>query len=448
VRVIIDTYAWIDKSEFTLPQLQALRAELTIYPRKSPDYPADDENPIYLYHEDDARIGIARDYFLQKSKTQHNIKFNTTQGDKSLWAGPIHFSGNLRPEQEEAISFLVRQFNGGVYGGILQAPCGWGKTVATCSLISRLQAPTAVIVHKEFLMNQWRQRIEQFLPGARIGICQQDKCEYEGKHVVLCMVHSLAAKKYPVMFYRWPGLVINDEVHRVAAATWAPTPGLFPAQWRLGISATPRRKDGADGVFFYHLGKKLFIAKQKRLTFKVRVVRTKFKLVKTARFNPNLAPKSLILNFLCKSDFRNRDIVTQINLAVEAGRKLLVLSERLEHLATLEKLVREMWPAEKGNKPTMGYYVGGRSEKQLEESSHCQIIFATSQYAAEALDIPELDTLFLTTPLSDIEQAVGRILRPFEGKKDPVVVDFRDDMVPSFQRMAETRQKHYTRLQS
>lgn len=445
--VILDSQAWFDKSEFTLPQLQALRAELTVYPRKSPDFPADDEKPIYLYQEDDARIGIARDYFLQKARNSHTMRDNTTEGDKSLDA--LHFVGTLRGEQEAGVRTIITAFKKEEkFGGILQAGCGVGKTVMACAVIARLGVPTAVVVHKEFLMSQWRDRVREFLPGARIGICQQDKCDYENKHVVLCMVHSLAAKKYPVMFYRTFGLVITDELHRIGAATWSPTPGLFPARWRLGLTATPRRMDGADKVFFYHVGKKLFVAKEKRLTFKVRVVRTKFKLVKTSRFNPNLAPKSLILNFLCKSDFRNRDIVTQINLAVEAGRKLLVLSERLEHLSTLEKLVREMWPVEKGTAPTVGYYVGGRTERQLEEASHAQVILATSQYAKEGLDLPELDTLFLTTPLSDIEQPVGRILRVCEGKKDPIVVDFRDDMVPSFQRMAETRQKHYTRLQS
>jgi superfamily II DNA or RNA helicase len=263
------------------------------------------------------------------------------------------------------------------------------------------------------------------------------------------MVHSLAGtRKYPALFYRWPGLMIVDELHRIGAASWAPTPGLFPAKWRLGITATPRRKDGADKVFFYHVGKKLFIAKEKRLGFKVRRVNTKFKLVKTSNFNSNLAPPSLILTFLCASTFRNQVICEQLVLAVQAGRKILVLSERLKHLHDLEEMFRGMWTPDKGNKPTIGYHVGGMTEDALSAARECDVVLATSQFAAEGLDIPELDTLFLTTPLSDIEQATGRILRPAEGKKDPVVVDFRDDMVPIYARRAESRDKHYARMQS
>jgi superfamily II DNA or RNA helicase len=189
----------------------------------------------------------------------------------------------------------------------------------------------------------------------------------------------------------------------------------------------------------------IFAAKAETLPCKVRRVWTTFKVMQTPRFNPDLAPKTLLLRFVIKSERRNAQIIAQLIQAAQAGRKVLVLSERLQHLHDMDRLFKQSWPA--GTPvPSTGYYVGGMSERELDISEECQVIFATSQMTAEGLDIPAIDTLFLTTPLSDIEQAAGRIRRPSEGKKEPVIVDFIDEQVPQFKRMAETRQKFYKRM--
>jgi superfamily II DNA or RNA helicase len=304
-----------------------------------------------------------------------------------------------------------------------------------------------VVVHKEFLMDQWTERIEKFLPAAKIGRVQQDECDFRGKTIVMGMVHSLGGDetRYPDDLWEWPGLIIVDECHRIGARTWAPVPPRFASKYRLGFTATPRRKDGADDVFWQHIGPIVFAGKEERLKPVVKRVWTKFKLVKTDRFNPSLAPKALMTRFLVKSRFRNDLIVSQLIAALEAGRKILVLSERLQHLQDMEMLLRKFWPAMVGE-VSIGQYVGGRTKAQLEKSAKARVIFATSQYAAEGLDIPALDTLFLTTPMSDVEQAVGRIQRPFSGKKDPIVVDFRDDMIPMFEAMGRKRDRFYRKV--
>lgn len=318
------------------------------------------------------------------------------------------------------------------------------NTVACCALIDALKVPTLVVVHKEFLMDQWVERMQQFLPGVKIGIAQQNVCDYTGKHVVVAMVHSLADPgRYPDSFYNWPGLVITDEVHRIGAKTWSPVPAMFPARYRIGVSATPRRKDGADNVFYYHMGRILFAAKEQRMVPRVRRVWSNFRFAKTPNFNPNVISRSVLVNILCKSRARNRLIVSQAALAAKAGRKILVLSERLEHLSTLEAmLLKEM----KDEPPTTGYYVGGMTAEERAEAATKQVIFATVQFASEGMDIPPLDTLFITSPQSDIEQAVGRILRPYPGKKEPIVVDFRDDKVAKFKRNGESRDRYYKRI--
>jgi len=446
--VKIDAWAWMDTRELSTVQLQALKYALTIKPRKVGDFPGPPPEPIKLYTERGYHIGVAREYFLQAHRQQHVMQLDVTSG--AGLPSNFEFQGKLRAEQKEACELVTSMIYKGLphLGGIMQAVPGWGKTVAACYLMGMLQVPTLVVVHKEFLATQWRERIKQFLPGAEVGLAQQSVCDFEGKHVVIGMVTSLAIKDYPPEFYEWPGLVIYDECHRVAAHTWSVVPARFRARYRIGFSATPRRKDDADNVFLYHLGPVLFRSKEKRLTPKVRRVWTTFRMVKTKRFNPTLAKKPLLLRFLVNNAKRNEAIIGQLLLAVEKDRKVIVLSERLVHLQKLAEMFEAHFDSKKEPVPMAGYYVGGMSAKARARSERAQVIFATSQYASEGLDIPALDTLMLTTPMSDVEQAVGRILRPFEGKKPPIVVDFRDDEVSLFRKMGQTRDRLYDRMAS
>jgi superfamily II DNA or RNA helicase len=446
MKVRVDSYAWLPTAELSFMQISALKANLTIQPKKFGDFPGDDAGPLRLYVEREGALGIPRSFFRAHRKPHHVVEDCTTLGRHDLWSGPLHFSGNLRSEQQRALDTIMERFqHGDDYGGIVRAVTGWGKTVWSCAVIAALKVPTLVIVHKEFLLNQWKERIEQFLPGTKVGIVQQDRCEYEGAGVLIGMIHSLAGNRaYDDAFWDWPGLIITDETHRISAATWSVVPGRFRARWRLGVSATPRRKDGTEDVFFHHIGPVIFESSEQRMTPKIRRVWTDFKLIQTPTLNPSLVSKTLLLKFLCGNKARNKVVVEQIILALEAGRKPIVLSERLNHLDLIEADVKRDWNAAHPDQPlTTGFYVGGQDEEALEVAAKANIIFATRQFAEEGLDIPSLDTIFLTTPMSDVEQAVGRILRPCEGKKEPVVVDFRDDKANQCLKAGDSRDRFY-----
>lgn len=445
--VVLDGWAWIKKSDLSPGQLELIRSALTIIPRKMMGYGDEEPKPVRLFKETDDLIGVAREYFMAKRKPGHVIYDKTVDGALDKWPGPMVFKGSPRPEQEQAIATAVAAlYSGARKGCILQAPPGWGKTVACCLLMATIQRPTLVIVHKDFLLKQWEERIRQFLPNAKIGRVQQDECDYLGKHIVLGMVHSLASRDYGEDFYKYFGLVLTDECHRIGAETWSVVPPKFYAKYRVGVTATPRRKDGAEDVFRYHFGDVIFKAKEQRLKPKIRKVWTTFELKHTGSFNPNLATRSLVLKFMCTNTLRNKLIIEQVIEAVKAGRKCLVLSERLKHLSDLEFDLIKMWPSSEGPAPTMDHYVGGREDEELDKAAKAQVIFATVQFASEGLDIPAIDTLFLTTPIGDAEQAVGRILRPHPDKKPPIVVDFRDDRIPLCKRLAEGRDRLYSKI--
>ena len=122
---------------------------------------------------------------------------------------------------------------------------------------------------------------------------------------------------------------------------------------------------------------------------------------------------------------------------------MLVFSHSLDHLRRMKEELEKTWT---GKPIKSDYFIGGMTEEDRDQASLADCIFATFQMAADALDIPPLDTVVLATPIRNPEQPVGRILRPYPGKKDPIVVDIRADDVPVCRDYAESRDRIYERL--
>lgn len=424
-----------------------LKERLTITPRKVVDYDDSEVRPIKLFSaERDGYLGVPREFFLSMARQDHEIVDQTSSGhDLPEMESRISQTGDYE-EQAVATEEFLKYIEETGRGGILQAAPAWGKTAWALEMILRLGSTALVVVNREFLMKQWMKRIKKFLPGARIGAVQQDVCEFEDRDIVIAMVHSLAKKLYPGEMYEYFGTVIFDEVHRVPAYTWSKVPPLFPAAHRIGLSATPRRKDGTEWVFKWHIGDVVFKASKSTNSPKVRRIYTGWILPQKLREKKLKMPT--IIKMMVANKGRNQQIVNEILKAVRSPskRKLLVLSDRLAHLERLKDMVLTDEDGNlRGDAPTMDFYVGGRKEEELDKAEEAQVIFATYQMAFEALDIEALDTVLFTTPRGDVEQSVGRIQRwcsPEEkkcsrlcpwrageckGKPQPIVVDFMDE---------------------
>jgi len=448
MQVVVDSWAWLPTGALGPEKVASLKEKLTVTPKHFKDYQPEPPDPIALFREEKDRIGIPREYFLTNKKDQHDIDFRYSGSCPDGWPG-IVFSENeaLEPNQQQGVETICKLFREGMSGGVLQGDCGYGKTVVALGVAAELNVPTLVTVHKEFLMNQWKARIKRFLPKAKVGIVQRDRCEFEDCQISIGMNDSLISREYPDRFYKHFGLLIGDEVHRAGAPTWSRIPPMFPARWRLGVTATPRRADAAEKVFLFQYGPIIFRGHIERIAPKIKRVYTNTYMPKSPYFNTGLAKRPIIVNILVRIKKRNEIIVDQIVRAAQAGRKILVLSERRDtHLPVLHKMIDAAWPTT-GNALTVDYMVGGRSEEELIKAEEAQIVLATSQYAKEGLDIPPLDTLVLATPMGDVEQAVGRIQRDYPGKKDPVVVDIRDDEIGLCKGLGEARERFYARKQ-
>ena len=168
----------------------------------------------------------------------------------------LQFAGDLRDYQKKIVGAFIEKAPDG--GGLLEIPCGRGKTVMALKILAELGVKTLVIVHKGFLLNQWIERIEQFLPGARVGRIQGQVMDIEDKDIVIGMLQSLSMKDYPDTMFESFGLTIVDEVHHIAAEVFVRSLFKIVTKYMLGLSATMQRKDGLSKVFKMFLGEVIY----------------------------------------------------------------------------------------------------------------------------------------------------------------------------------------------
>ena len=193
----------------------------------------------------------------------------------------LQFNGSLRDYQVPVIEKTLNFLRNNQYScGLLELYCAWGKTTGALHLICNLLSyhvglKTLIIVHKEFLMNQWIERIKQFIPNARIGKIQGMTIDIENKDIVLCMLQSLVLKDYSAETFTSFGLTIIDEVHHISSETFSNALFKVVTRHMIGLSATMDRKDGTTDAFKMFLGNVIHKAERKT-TFEVEIRGIKF----------------------------------------------------------------------------------------------------------------------------------------------------------------------------
>lgn len=317
------------------------------------------------------------------------------------------------------------------------------NTVLSLYIACQLKVKTLVIVHKSFLLNQWKERAQEFT-NASIGIIQQNKIEIDGKDIVIGMLQSIAKDKYDSDVFRDFGFVIFDEAHHAPSNYFSRALPIISAKKTLALSATPERNDRLEKVLYWYFGNILY----KAPTNKIDMV-----LVKIYKYSSNDDEfkeymmrngldinRAKTINKLTEIKNRNIFILNEIKKVLEEEeRKILILSDRINHLDILKIWLDEL------NLTTTSYYIGGMKQNKLDESAKAKVIFSTYSMSSEALDIPELNTLFLLTPRKEVEQSVGRITRKLDHPVQPLVIDIIDQL-PSFVNQGYSRKRLYNNL--
>ena len=411
--------------------IKFIKDELTVRPFVQNTIVKPNDFPVY--QESDKKIYVPRFWGIKYFGEPKEIKISY---GKSI---DLTFKGELRDYQTNVLNNYLEKINYNEddtqnksdSSALIELWTGAGKTVLALKILQVLKKKTILFVHKSFLKDQWIERIEQYLPDAKIGIIQGQIIDIENKDIVIAMIQSISMKSYPDSLFDDFGLSIFDECHHISSEIFSNCLRKCTTLYSLGLSATMNRKDGLTHVFKMYLGDICNKdSKQEQPKDDVLVKAIDFDVIDDDEYNEieydfrgtvkYTTMVSKISNYSFRSDFIVNVIENELN--INKNQQFIVLAQTKNLLNYLFKAIKFKEIS------SVGYYVGGMKQHELKESESKQVILATYSMAAEGLDIKSLTTLVLASPKSDIVQSVGRILREKHSK--PLIIDIIDKHSP------------------
>lgn len=363
----------------------------------------------------------------------------------------VSFCGRLRAEQQLAADAMLRHET-----GVLAATTAFGKTVIAARLIAERGVNTLVLVHRKQLLEQWIDRLSSFLNVQAESIGQIGAGRKKPTGILdIALIQSLVRKGTVNDCVGGYGHLIIDECHHIPAHSFELVVRRAKAKFMLGLSATVGRKDGHHPIIFMQCG-----AVRHRVDAKQQAAARPFLhqvIVRPTGFRQLSSPQpDMRVEFhklyeeLLRDDCRNRMICADVLAVLREGRSPLVLTERVEHIEALAKLLSDV--------ANLIVLHGSQTKKELqaalgrvsETSGDAQrVIVASGKLVGEGFDDPRLDTLFLALPISwrgTVAQYVGRLHRLHESKREVRVYDYADLNVAMLSRMFDKRCHGYEAL--
>jgi len=367
--------------------------------------------------------------FLDERKKQNTVNFSTNL--------------NLRSHQKSAIEAASRK-----EFGVITAPSGSGKTVIGLKIIAEKKQPALIIVHRKQLLEQWVERIQAFLgiPKNEIGKIGQGKAK-PGKAVTVAMIQSLGKhlkKQETEEFAQSFGTIIIDECHHIPAKTYRNTISKFSSYFQYGLTATPFRKGNDGKLIFIHLGEIISEIKPQEIEQykRARIIIRNTSL--DVPFNPKTDLFETLSKVLVHDSTRNKLVLKDVTVELNKGKKVVVITERKEHIDTLYQLLKQSFETitlsgedSESNRKTKW--------KILNEGNY-QALITTGQFFGEGTDLQNASCLFLVYPFSfkgKLIQYIGRVQR---SEITPVIYDYRDHKIDYLNRLFLKRNTHYRHL--
>lgn len=345
----------------------------------------------------------------------------------------VSFKGELKKEQKRAVEEVIQH-----ECGVLVAPPGSGKTVMGCAVLSKRKVPTLILVHRAPLLDQWKERLIEFVnfDVKKIGTINGQKKKPQGKIDIAMMqtVNKMSEEDLQALLNKYEQIIV-DECHHIAAFTFESILKKSPARYILGLTATPYRKDGHQAIIHMQSGPIRYEMLEKETEFeskRVIVRNSNFKMPEEAGPQP---PIHQVWSHLISDEERLELVADDVIENLDENRVPLVISERKEHLQLLRNnlLGKEV--------PESHVFIldGDLSKKQrnlmLDEINSAiarkdpVCILTTGSLIGEGFDLPVLDTLFLAMPVAfrgKVIQYAGRIHRAVEGKDEVRIYDYVD----------------------
>ena len=354
----------------------------------------------------------------------------------------VSFSCTLRLDQEVAVSAMLHHD-----AGVLCAPTAFGKTVTAVAIIAGRGVNTLVLVHRTELLRQWQERLQAFLGVGHgvVGTIGGGKAKPTGK-IDIAVMQSLSRHGEVNSLVENYGQVIVDECHHVGAVSFDAILKRARAKFVLGLTATPMRRDGQQAIIFMQCGPIRYTAS------KPAGAPQDMEVLPRSRFTQIALPTDAgiqdVFRHLANDQGRTEAIAAEVRNAVGLGRKVLVLTERTEHLDAIKVALDGLVPAP--------FVLHGRMSRRQRAalvadldalpSDAPRVLLSTGKLVGEGFDHPPLDTLVLAMPVSwkgTLQQYAGRLHREHASKTDVRIIDFVDTGHPALLRMWDKRQRGY-----
>lgn len=367
--------------------------------------------------------------------------------DERFGGEPIDadFVGTLRLDQEAAVAGVLQYET-----GVLCAPTAFGKTVTAAAVIARRGVNTLVLVHRTELLKQWQERLQAFLGVGKgvVGAIGGGKVKPTGK-IDIAVMQSVSRQGEVNPLVENYGQVIVDECHHVGAVSFDAILKRTKAKYVLGLTATPIRRDGQQPIIFMQCGPiRYTAAKPAGAPHDLEVLpRSRFTRIDL----PTDSGIQDVFRHLANDQARTEAIATEVRDAVGQGRKVLVLTERTEHLDAIKAELDGLLP--------VPFVLHGRMSKKQRSAlvtdldalppDAPRVLLSTGKLVGEGFDHPPLDTLVLAMPVSwkgTLQQYAGRLHREHSGKSDVRIIDFVDTGHPALLRMWDKRKRGYSAM--
>ena len=384
----------------------------------------DAEKKVQLFYEDGAFFYFPRYFFNNRERVVGSLI------DKTCKGGSLSFrsSTKLWDYQQKAVDEFQRHINQGKTGIFLNAAPGAGKTQMGIEMIRLLGRTAMIVVPKKDLIQQWVDRIIRTtdLKPADIGTCASGKIEWKGKKIVVGLVHTIVKYQRNIDFTEAFGTILFDECDSsVPPKTFAPAAVMFPATYRIGMTASEKRADGMEYVFQVNIAEvTIKCEKSNTLDPTVVVCNYNYSSGELKSCPDRVAMKGMYLNLISNNQHRNHYIASQGAIAFGEGRVTVIMSDRIAQLKHIHNFLVNTF---KISSSVIGFYMGSNTKKENKRvAENCNIILATYGMMSRGTDIQRLSTLIIATPRNEMIQVAGRIERALPGKPFPVILDVVD----------------------
>jgi superfamily II DNA or RNA helicase len=397
-----------------------------------------------MLEEKDGLVLLPRGFIgkLLRFFNEKKIIYHLVDERKKLTEINFHFKASLYEHQREAVDITDKKEM-----GIMVAPPGSGKTIIGLGIIAHKNQPALIIVHRKQLFDQWVERIQSFLGIAEPFIGKiASGSQKIGTHITVAMIQSLATIDSGNDVFNSFGLIIIDECHHVPAKTFREVIGRFSSYYLYGLTATPIRKNNDESLIFIHIGDVIHQIKSSSEktspSKKVSVIIRETNLM--VPFDYKTDKPEILYQILIHDSERNRLIIDDIKTEVNAGRKVLVLTERKAHIEVLRQYLKNNYEII----TISGEDAASARKSKLQQikDGHFQILISTGQFLGEGTDMDNLDCLILAYPFAfegKLIQYIGRVQR---SEITPAIYDYRDKYVTYLEKQFRQRNRYYKKL--